>query len=169
MYIYMCVCVCYLLRRYQPEQSPVEVDLLLQILRRKERPFARSASRLHRRKSDVQDGALNVGVVLDVEHEHRFPRGGEHGGDALQEEAEQRREEALLGHVLQAHRDAVGQHVVGDDGDAQRAEGDGAVDAIWKDTESRLFRHVDTELNLNVCVYFFHLFPDSYHLTLKDM
>lgn len=136
MCIFVFLYMCYLLRGYQPEQSPVEVDLLLQLLRREERPFTRGASRLHRRKGHVEDGALHVSVVLDVEHEHRFPFGGEHGRYALKEEAEQRREEALLGHVLQTHRDAVGQHVVSDDGDTQRAEGHNAMDTIWK-KESR--------------------------------
>lgn len=133
--------VCYLLRGYQPEQSPVEVDLLLQLLRREERPFARGASGLHRRKGDVEDGALHVGVVLDVEHEHRFPLGGEHSRHALKEEAEQGREEALLGHVLQTHRDAVGQHVVGDDGHTQRAEGQNAMDAVWKKEKAYTFTY----------------------------
>lgn len=123
---------CYLLRGYQPEQSPVEVDLLLQLLRREERPFAQGASRLHRRKGYVEDGALYVSVVLDVEHEHRLPFGGEHSRHALKEEAEQGGQEALLGHVLQTHRDAVGQHVVRDDGDTQRADGHDAMDTIWK-------------------------------------
>lgn len=122
----------YLLGRNQPEEGPVEVDLLLKILGREELPFALRPPGLHRREGHVEDGALHVGVVLDVEQEHRFPPGGEHRGHALEEEAEQRREEALLGHVLQAHRDAVGQHVVGDDGDAERAEGHHLMDTIWK-------------------------------------
>lgn len=111
------MCIYYLLRGYQPEQSSVEVDLLLQLLRREERPLAWDASRLQRREGHVEDGALDVGVVLDVEHEHGFPFGGEHSRHALEEEAEQGREEALLRHVLQTHRDAVGQHVISDDGD----------------------------------------------------
>lgn len=100
MIVQVFVFICYLLRGYQPEQSPVEVDLLLQLLRRKERPFARDASGLHRRKGHVEDRALHVSVVLDVEHEHRLPLGGEHCRHALQEEAEQGRKEALLGHVF---------------------------------------------------------------------
>lgn len=131
-FIFMCLYtyVCYLLRGDQPEQSPVEVDLLLQVLRREERPFPRDASGLQRRKGYVEDGALHVGVVLDVEHEHCLPFGGEHSRHALQEEAEQGREEALLGHVLKTHRDAVGQHVIRDDGDTQRAEGHDPMDTI---------------------------------------
>ena len=122
----------YLLRWYQPEQSPVEVDLLLQLLRGEERPFTRDASRLHCRKGDVEDGALHVRVVLDVEHKHWLPFGGEHSRYALEEEAEQGREEALLGHVLQTHGDAVGQHVVSDDGDAQRAAAHDSMETIWR-------------------------------------
>lgn len=120
----------YLLRGYEPEQGPVEVDMLLQLLRREERPFTRSASGLKRGKCYVEDGALHVSVVLDVENENCLPCGGEHGRHALEEEAEQGREEALLGHVLQTHRDAVGQHVVGDDGDTQRAEGNNVMDTV---------------------------------------
>lgn len=122
--------VCYLLRGYQPEQSPVEVDLLLKLLRREERPFTRGTSGLHRRKGYVEDGALHVGVILDVEHEYRFPFCGEHRRHTFKEEAEQWREEALLGHVLQAHRDAVGQHVIGDDGDTQGTEGHNTMETI---------------------------------------
>lgn len=122
----------YLLRGNQPEEGPVEVDLLLKLLRREEIPFAPWPSGLHRRKGHVEDGALHVGVILDVEQEHRFPPGGEHGGHALEEEAEQRGEEALLGHVLQTHGDAVGQHVISDDGDTERAEGHDVMDTIWE-------------------------------------
>lgn len=122
----------YLLRRNQPEEGPVEVDLLLQLLRREKGPFALRPSGLHRRKGHVEDGALHVGVILDVEQEHRFPPGGEHGSYALEEEAEQRGEEALLGHVLQTHGDAVGQHVIGDDGDTERAEGHDVMETIWE-------------------------------------
>ena len=141
------VFICYLLRGYQPEQGPVEVDLLLQLLGGKERPFPRDASGLHRRKGYIEDRALHISVVLDVEHEHRLPFGGEHRRHALQEEAEQRRKEALLGHVLQTHRDAVGQHVIGDDGDTQRAEGHDTMDAIWKE-ESRYLtvKHLETRV-----------------------
>lgn len=117
----------YLLRRNEPEQSPVQVDLLLQFLRRKEGP----RPGLHGREGDVEDGALHVGVVLDVEDEDGLAPGGEDGRHAVHEEAEQGRQEALLRHVLQAHRDAVGEHVVGDDGHAECAEGRGGVDAIW--------------------------------------
>jgi len=111
--------------------------MLLKLLGGEERPVTRGAAGLQRREGHVEDGALHVGVVLDVEHEHRLPLGGEHGGHALQEAAEQRRQEALLGHVLQTHRDAVGQHVVGDDGDPQRAEGDHVMEAIWKEERGR--------------------------------
>lgn len=75
---------------------------------------------------------MDVRVVLDVEHKHRFPFGGEHSRHALEEEGQQRGEEALLGHVLQPHSDAVGQHVVSDDGDAQCAEGRHLMEAVWK-------------------------------------
>lgn len=131
--VYTCVHVSfsYLLRGNQPEKSPVQVDLLLQLLGGEERPFTLPAARLHGGEGDVEDGALHVGVVLDVEDEHGLPPGGEHGRHALHEEAEERREEALLGHVLQAHRDAVGQHVVGDDGDTQRAGSYNVVDTVW--------------------------------------
>lgn len=128
----MFVSKIYLLRGNQPEEGPVEVDLLLQLLRREELLFALRPSGLHRREGHVEDGALHVGVILDVEQEHRFPPGGEQGGYALEEEAEQGGEEALLGHVLQTHGDAVGQHVIGDDGDAQRAEGHHVMETIWK-------------------------------------
>lgn len=115
-----------------PEQRPVEVDLLLQLFRREERPFPGRSSGLQGGERDVEDGALDVGVVLDVEDEHFLAFGGQHGRHALQEEAEQRGEEALLGHVLKPHRDAVGQHVVRDDGDTQRAERCHAMDAVWE-------------------------------------
>lgn len=120
----------YLLRGYQPEQSPVEVYLLLQFLRRKECPFALGTTGLHCRKGYIQDGALHICVVLDVEHKHCLPFGGEHSSNTLQEEAEQGREEALLGHVLQTHCDAVSQHVIGDDGDTQRTHGNNTMDTI---------------------------------------
>lgn len=112
------ITVSYLLGGYGPEECPVEVDLLLQILGWEKSPFARTTSWLQRRKRHVENGALHIRVVLDVEHKHFLPLGGQNGRHAFQEEAEERREEALLGHVLQTHRDAVGQHVVGDDGDS---------------------------------------------------
>lgn len=126
------ICVCYLLRGYQPEQSPVEVDLFLQLLRGKERAFTWGTSRLQRRKGYVEDGALYVCVILDVEHKHCFPFSGQHSCHTLKEEAKQRREESLLGHVLQPHSDAVGQHVISDDGDTQCADGHNSMDTIWK-------------------------------------
>lgn len=122
--------VCYLLRGYQPEQSPVEVDLFLQLLRGEVRAFAWGTTRLQRRKGYIEDGALHVRVILDVEHKHCFPFSGEHRCHAIKEEAEQRREESLLGHVLQPHSDAVGQHVVCDDGDTQRAHGHNTMNTI---------------------------------------
>lgn len=73
---------------------------------------------------------MHVGVVLDVEHKHGFPFGGEHSRHTFQEEAEQGGEEALLRHVLQTDRDAVGQHIVGDDGDTQGAERNNTMNTI---------------------------------------
>lgn len=129
----------HLLRRNQPEEGPVEVDLLLQLLRREELPFALRPSGLHRRKSHVENGALNVSVILDVEQEHRFPPGGEHSGNTLKEEPEQRGEEAFLRHVLQTHSDAVSQHVIGDDVDTERADDHNTMDAIWEIENVQLF------------------------------
>jgi len=106
--------------------------VLLQVLGGEVPPAARGAPRLQGGEGHVEDGAAHVRVVLDVEHEHRLPVGGEHGGHALQEEGEQVRQEAFLGHVLQAHRDAVGQHVIGDDGDAERAHGHHPVETVWE-------------------------------------
>lgn len=124
--------VCYLLRGYQPKKSPVKVDLFLQLLGGEERAFTWGTTGLQRRKGYIEDGALHVCVILDVEHKHCFPFSGEHSCHALKEEAEQGREESLLGHVLQPHSDAVGQHVVSDDGDTQCADGHNTMDTIWK-------------------------------------
>lgn len=137
--IFMLPSKMYLLRRNQPKEGPVEVDLLLQLLRREELPFALRPSGLHRRKGHVEDGALNVSVILDVEQEHRFLPGGEYGGHALEEEAEQRGEEALLGHVLQTNGDAVSQHVIGDDGDTERAEDHDTMETIWEREHLQLY------------------------------
>lgn len=83
--------VRYLLSGYEPESSPVEVDLLLQLLRWEEHAFTRSPSGLQRRKGYVEDGALDVGVVLDVKHKHCFPLGGEYIRHSLKKKAEQGR------------------------------------------------------------------------------
>lgn len=122
----------YLLSGYEPEPSPVEVDLLLQLLRWEKHAFAKGASGLQCRKGYVEDGALNVGIILYVEHKHCFSFGGKHICHPLKKEAEQGRKKALLGHVLQTHCDAVCQHVISDDSDTQRAQGNNTMDTIWE-------------------------------------
>ena len=134
---------------HQGEERAVQVDLLLQGLGREEQPRVggcgrghaqlismRTPGRLQGRERDVEDAPLDVGVVLDVEDEDAVPAGGEDGGDALHEEGEERRQEALLGHVLQTHRDAVGQHVVCYDGDPEGAEGGDLVNAVCGESKT---------------------------------
>lgn len=127
----------YLLRRYEPEQSPVEVDLLLQLLWREEGAFPRTTAGLQCWERHVEDRPLYVGVVLDVKHKHLLAFGGQHRSDTLHEEAEQRRQEALLGHVLQTHCDAVGQHVICDDGYTQCTQGHDCMETVWKEKNRR--------------------------------
>lgn len=139
----------------QGEQRSVQVNLLLESFRGEEtvrggvvvvapRPlqvigvWCRRTGGLQSGEGDIQDASLDVSVILDVEHEDAVAAGGEDGSHAVHEEGEQRGQEELLGHVLQADRDAVGQHVVGDDGDAQGAQGRDVVDTIYEGREEGL-------------------------------
>lgn len=110
------------------QQRPVEVDLLLQVLRGEE--LVPDATREQGREGDVQDVGADVRVILDVENEDAILGGGEHSRHPLHKEGQEGRQEPLLGHVLQPHRDAVGEHVVRDDGDTQRAHCSDTVNTI---------------------------------------
>lgn len=112
----------------QGQQGPVEVDLLLKVLGGEE--LVSDATREQSREGHVQDVGADVRVVLDVEHEDAILGGGQHCCHPLHEEGQEGRKEPLLGHVLQTHRDAVGEHVISDDGDAQGAHCCYAVDTI---------------------------------------
>ena len=116
----------HLCQRGQPQ--PVQVQLLLQGLGGEE-----EAARQSGREADVQDPSRRrVQIRLDVEDENVLDGHREHRRHALQEVTQQRWQEVLLGHVLQADGDAAAQHVLGDDEDAEDAGGWNAVDAIWK-------------------------------------
>jgi len=104
----------------------LHVQLLLQLLRAEVAP----APRRQGREADVEHRAAHVRVVLDVEDEDVLLGRCKHGGHPFQEGGQQRGEEALLPHVLQPHRDAVGQHVLRDDDHAQDTLGRHAVDPV---------------------------------------
>lgn len=119
------------LRGNQGQQRPVEVDLLLQVLRGEE--LVSNATREQGWEGDVQDIGADVRVVLDVENKDAVLGGGEHGCHPLHKEGQEGRKEPLLGHVLQPHCDAVGEHVVRDDGDTQGADCSDTVNTIWRE------------------------------------
>ena len=110
------------------QQGPVEVDLLLQVLRGEE--LVSNATREQSREGHIQDIGADVRVVLDVENEDAILGSGEHCCNPLHKQGQEGREEPLLGHVLQPHRDAVGEHVIRDDGDTQGADRRDTVDTI---------------------------------------
>lgn len=85
------------------------------------------------READIQDPPRRcIQVGLDVEDENIFDGHREHRRHALQEVAQQRGQEMLLGHVLETDGDTAAQHVLGDDEDAENALGRNAVDSIWE-------------------------------------
>lgn len=119
------------LRGDRGQQRPIEVDLLLQVLGGEE--LVANATREQSWEGHIQDIGADICVVLDVENEDAVLGGGEHCRHPLDKQGEERRKEPLLGHVLQPHRDAVGQHVICDDGDTQGANSRNAVDAVWRE------------------------------------
>jgi len=111
------------------QPRPVQVQLFLQRLGREEESTGQRS-----READIQDPSRRrIQVRLDVEDENILDRHREHRWHALQEVTQQRRQEMLLGHVLEADGDAAAQHVLGDDEDAENTLGRNAVDAIWRD------------------------------------
>lgn len=85
------------------------------------------------READIQDPPRRcIQVGLDVEDENIFDGHREHRRHALQEVAQQRGQEVLLGHVLETDGDTAAQHVLGDDEDSENALGRNAVDSIWE-------------------------------------
>lgn len=131
------------LRGNHGQQGPVEVDLLLQVLGGEE--LVSNATREQSREGHVQYIGADVCVILDVENKDAILGGREHCRYPLHEQGQEGRKEPLLGHVLQPHRDTVGEHVVCDDGDTQSADCRDTVDTIWREerkitatSESRL-------------------------------
>ncbi len=105
---------------------PVEVKLFLQGFGREEESTWQRG-----REANIQDPSwCCVQVRLDVEAKNIFDRHWEHRRHALQEVTQQRGQEVLLGHVLEAYGDTAAKHVLGDDEDAENALGWNAVDTI---------------------------------------
>lgn len=129
----MCLCVCFctwtnlhLRQRCQP--GSVQVQLLLQSLRGEELSTRQCSG-----EADIQYPSRRcIHVRLDVEDEDVLNRHWEHCGYALQEVTQQWRQEVLLGHVMEAHGNAVSKHVLGDDEDSENTLGWDAVDTVWK-------------------------------------
>lgn len=107
---------------------PVQVQFLLQFLWGQEASTWQGC-----READVQDPSrCCVQVWLNVKDKNILNRHGQHRWHALQEGPQERRQEVLLGHVLETDGDAAAQHVLGDDEDTQNALGRNAVNTIWK-------------------------------------
>lgn len=115
------------------QEAAVQVDPLLQVLGAEE---LATAAGQQDGQADVQNAGAHVRVVLDVEDDDVLLAGGEHRRHALQEEPQQRGQEALLGHVGQPQGDAAGEHLVRDDGDLQCALSRHAVHPIYKERDS---------------------------------
>lgn len=110
------------------QPRPVQIKLFLQGLWGEE-----ESARQRGREADIQDPSRRrIQVRLDVEDKNILNRHREHRRNALQETAQQRWQEVLLGHVLEADGDAAAQHVLCDDEDAENALGWNAVDAICR-------------------------------------
>lgn len=91
-----------------------------------------SQNRDGHRQADVEDASTDISVVLDVEDDDIFRRGGEDAGHAIQELGEQQGQEVFLRRVGEPQRDAVGQHFICDDGDLKEALGRHCMDTVCK-------------------------------------
>lgn len=96
---------------------PVQVQLLFQGLRGEKQSAWQCG-----READVQDASGRcVQIRLDVEDEYILNGHRKHCWDALKEVTQQRGQEVLLGHVLEADGDTAAQHVLCDDEDSKDA------------------------------------------------
>lgn len=96
---------------------PVQVQLLFQGLRGEKQSAGQCG-----READVQDASgRRVQIRLDVEDENILDGHRKHCRHALQEVTQQRWQEVLLRHVLEADGDAAAQHVLCDDEDSKDA------------------------------------------------
>lgn len=112
------------------QQCTVQVDLLLELLWGK--VAARGATRKQGWEGYIENAATDIAVILHVEDKDTITAGRQNSSHALGEQTQQWWQEAFLGHVLQAHGDAVSQHVVCDDGHTEGAECCYSVESICK-------------------------------------